>query len=155
MNQPNHTDIYVEFLRRHLQNNYDAILWVLAYGILCHSIDDIVDGDISKDLNKSQFMLQQFEFTEVVYTNQFYLDNIFKLRPLVKAASQAYMDSVILEQSSNPIHKRMADPLRQLGHEVILACVEIVGGVNARRAASIELREIGWKTHHDELGNPV
>ena len=149
----NKKEQYIAFIRKYLTG--DALLWVVAYAIYVHSIDDIIDDEIPNGENKHQFILKNFEFAEVVYSNNFYLENITRLRPLVKMASNCYMDSVALEKSSKPHHKIIADHLRSNGNEVVLACVEICNGIDIRNKASLELREISYSTHHDQLGNPV
>ena len=142
---------YIDFLNKYLQSNPDALLWALSYGLYVHSIDDIIDGD----KNDSEFILKTFEYALIVYAYPFFVQHIQMLYPLCKMASNTYMDSVLMERSSNKWDKNYADVLRQMGNEVILAVIEIVCGLNVRRHASIELREISYKMHHDQLGNPV
>ena len=148
-------DEYIAFLNKYLGNYQDALLWVSAYGIYTHDIDDIIDCEIPTAHTPHEFILKTFEFAETVYTNIFYLQNIHKLRPLIKAASNAYMDSVILEKSDKPHHKHISDHLRTVGNELILAVIEIVSGIDKRREASLELREISYSTHHTESGVPI
>lgn len=144
---------YIPFLLKYF--NGDALLWVVAYGLYVHSVDDIIDNEIPAAEDKHQFVLQTFEYAEAVYTNNYYLANITRLRPLVKMASSAYMTSVQLEKSNEPHHKIVADHLRSQGNEVMLAVVEIEHGSIIRQQASLELRAISYKTHHNELGQPV
>lgn len=141
---------YINFLGKYLSPNPDALLWVLGYTIYVHAIDDLIDGDKSG----SEFILKTFEFAAVVYSNKFYINNITMLYPLVVTASNCYMDSVILEQSRSNSHWKntVSDSLRQNGNELILACVQIVGGIEARREASLELRDISWRNHHTTEG---
>lgn len=148
--QQSHSDKYIIFLRKYLNSNPDALAWICAYGIYCHAIDDIIDNDIPSDKSRQQFILQQFEFAEVIYSNHFYLSHIHLLRPLIKMASNDYMDSVQLEDSEEEWKKAVCDALRQTANAVILAVIEIVGGVEARRNASLELRELSYHTHHKE-----
>lgn len=148
------TNLYIGFLRKYIPVG-DGMLWVLAYAAYCHSIDDIIDNEIPDEESKHQFILKTFEFAETVYTSIYYLSNIERLRPLVKMSSQCYMDSVALMKSAKHHHKQISDALRCSGNEVILAVVEIENGVEVRAKASLELREISWATHHNELGAPV
>lgn len=144
---------YVKFLGQYLGTDPDALLWVLAYSSYVHSIDDIIDGDNTDPM----FILKTFELAAMLYSNNWYLKHIHFLYSLVIMASNTYMDSVIFEQDKTaPVwKKKVSDALRQTGNEVILQCIQIVGGIEARREASLKLREISWRTHHLADGTPV
>lgn len=142
---------YSTFLKSYLEKDVDALLWVLAYTTYVHAIDDIIDGDNTE----SEHILKTFELAAIIYSYPWYLQNRHTLYPLVIMASNTYMDSVKLEKSNELWKQRVADALRQTGNEVILACIQIVGGIEARREASLKLREISWRTHHNELGEPI
>lgn len=157
---------YIEFLKKYLDSDPDALLWVMSYGLYAHLIDDIIDGDKTD----SEHILKTFEFAAVIYSNNFYLKHITLLYSLVKMASNTYMDSVLLEKelksdkkTALPVEHQptaawkssCADILRQSANEIILACVEIVGGIEKRREASLELRQLSYKIHHDKSGNPI
>jgi hypothetical protein len=142
---------YVNFLNQYLKDNIDALIWVLAYSTYVHGIDDIID----KDNTESEHILKTFELAAVIYSYPFYLQNLNILYPLVIMASNTYMDSVKLENQPEVWKQRVSDALRQTGNEVILACIQIVGGVDIRREASMKLREISWRTHHTIEGVPV
>lgn len=147
---------YVGLIGKYLlHSNPDAMLWLLAYGLYAHAIDDIIDQDIPGDQTRQQFMLRNFEFAEAVFSNHFYISNVSKLRPLIKMTSQAYMDSVQWEGSSTVWKRQVSDGLRQIGNEVTLAVIEIVCGLEAKRQASLEFRELCWKTHHLKDGSPI
>lgn len=146
-------DAYYEFLMKYLYG--DALLWMLSYGIYVHAIDDIIDQDIPGNEVREQFMLKTFEFAECIFSNIFYINNLSKLRPLIKMASYTYMNSVLWEHSKEEWKKKVADHLRQQGNNVVLAVVEICSGIDARNRASIELMEISYKTHHLEDGTPI
>lgn len=142
---------YVKFLGDYLSPNPDALLWVLTYTIYVHAIDDIIDGD--KD--DSEHILKTFELAAVVYSNVFYRENIHLLYSLVVTASNTYMDSVMLENSTETWKQKTSDHLRQNGNELILMCIQIVGGIEKRREASLKLRDISFRNHHTTTGQPV
>lgn len=147
---------YVDILRKYLLNqNPDALLWIQAYGLFVHAVDDIIDNDAPKDKTRQQLILQTFEFAESVYSNHFYIKHIGTLRPLIKMTSNAYMDSVLWEGADEPWKRQVSDALRQIGNEVLLAVIEICGGFNARRQASLEIRQVSWHAHHLKDGTPV
>jgi hypothetical protein len=139
------------FIRKYLLNtNPDACLWVLAYYTYVHAIDDFIDGDRTD----FQHFLKIQEFALVCYSNNFYQQHIALLYPLLRAASNAYMDSVAFEKKSESWKRTVADSLRQHANELIIAVIEIVGGYDLRREASLKLREISWKSHHELDGSP-
>lgn len=146
-------DAYYVFLMKYLYG--DALLWMLSYGIYVHAIDDIIDQDIPGNEVREQFMLKTFEFAECIYSNHFYINNVGKLRPLVKMASSCYMNAVLWENSKEEWKRKIADHLRQQANNVVLAVVEIVNGIEARDTASLELMEISYKTHHLQDGTPI
>jgi hypothetical protein len=147
----NYSDQYCELIYKYLVGHADAESWLLLYGIYCHAIDDIIDGDETSDEHK----LKTFETGMLLYSHIFYQRNIAMLYPLVKMAHTAYEDSVRLEKSKDPTDQLIADPLRQYGNEIILAVIELVSGKAARDAASKELRPLSYKTHHTLEGLPV
>lgn len=149
---------YVAFLKKYLADNPDALCWVLLYITYAHAIDDIIDGD--KDGTRSkEFILKVFEYAAILYSHVFYQINIHLLYSLVVMASNTYMDSVILEfstvTSDKPWKNSAQDYLRQSANELILMCIQIVGGIDKRREASLELRDISWRCHHTKGGKPV
>lgn len=141
---------FIEFLKKYLAHNDEALLWIMSYIAYCHSIDDCVDKP--KD---DEFLLKTFEFAAVIYSSHFYWQNIHILYPLVKMAGNSYMDSLHYEKSSENWHKKIGDIIRSDANNVVLAVVEIINGIDARRQASLELREIAYWSHHNlKTGEP-
>ena len=147
----NYRKAYIEFIAKYIGHNIDAHIWILGYGVYVHAIDDIIDGDKTD----SEFILKTFELAAMVYSYPFYLQNMHILYSLCKTASNTYMDSVLMEKSKEEWKRNYADILRTHGNEVILAVIEILHGIDVRRKASQELREISYHTHHNELGAPI
>lgn len=145
---------FVVFLKKYLSSNPDALIWVMGYVTLAHVIDDIVDNRI-QDINESLFIVKTFEYAAIVYSNHFYIQNLHLLYPLVKTASNSYMDSLEYENSNIDWKRTLGDTLRSNANDVVLMCVEIVAGIDARRQASRELRELSYKTHHTLSGEPI
>lgn len=152
--QEQYKDKKIGWLRKHLSKDMDALLWALGYAVYVHAIDDIIDQDIPSDQTRQMFILRTFEYAEAIYSNHWYITHIAQLRPLVKMASNTYMDSVLWEKSPEEYKRKIADQLRCAGNELMLAIVEIVSGIDARREASLELRELSYKTHHTIEGEP-
>jgi hypothetical protein len=148
MKQAEANNEFFKLLHEHLIDNIDAVNWVLAFVTYCHAIDDIIDNDIPKDKSRQEFIIKTFEFSEILFTNVFYLQHINILRPLVKMTANTYADSVQWEDSPIEYKRKIADVLRQMGNEVILAVIEIVKGVGVRREVSMKFRELSWLAHH-------
>jgi hypothetical protein len=146
-----HQDRYIEFLRKWLGTNIDALGWIVCYGVYAHAIDDIIDGDKTD----SEHILKTFGMAASLFMHEFCRNNFNLLYPLIMMAHNTYRDSVILENAEEEWKHKVADALRQTGNEVILACVQIVNGIEARNEASLELREISYHTHHTEEGEPI
>jgi hypothetical protein len=142
---------FCAFIRKYLlERNPDAALWVLGYYTYVHAIDDFIDGDRTD----FQHFLRIQELALICYSNVFYQNHITRLYPLLMAASNAYMDSVAMEHKNESWKKAVADALRQQANELIIAVIETVGGYEMRREASLKLREISWKSHHEPDGKP-
>jgi hypothetical protein len=146
---------YCAFLNKYLKDFPDAQAWLVAYAIYVHAIDDIIDNEIPADKNTQRFILQTFEFSEVIYTHIFYISHISELRPLIKMAALDYMNSVWLEGETEKWKKHCSDHLRQTANAIVLAVIEICRGLDVKREASLELLRIGYEAHHDEQGNPI
>ena len=145
---------FLDIVEQYIKPDPDAMLWVLGYATYVHAIDDIIDNDVPDDQHRQQFILKTFEFAEAIYSNIFYLRHISMLRPLIKSTSQAYMDSVLWEKSPEDWKRKVADAARQQGNDILLAIIEIVGGIEKRHEASLLLREVSYKMHHLKDGTP-
>lgn len=142
-------EIFTTFIRKYLlKKNPDACLWYLGYLTYVHAIDDQIDGDRTD----FQHFLRVQELAAIVYSNEFYHAHKWQLYPLIMMASNSYMDSVALEHSNEVWKQRVSDSLRQHANELLIAVIEIAGGYEMRREASMELREISWKSHHEVNG---
>lgn len=150
------TSPYIEFLQKYLGADLDALTWVAAFNTYAHAIDDIIDGEIPPtSLNDKEFVVRTFEFAAIIYSHIFYQRNQHVLYSLVKMVTNTYMDSLHLEQSPEAWKKKYADVLRQSTNELVLACIEIVGGYDKRREASLQLRELSYHAHHTVEGTPI
>lgn len=138
-----------------IQDHPDALLWLVGYATYAHAIDDIIDQDIPEDQHRQQFMLRTFEFAESIYSNIFYIQNVSRLRAIVKMASQSYMDSVLWEKDPIAWKRQVSDTLRHQCNDVLLTVIEICCGIERRQELSLEMRELSYLCHHNEEGAPV
>jgi len=152
MTEKQKADAYAEFIAKYLGANPDAVLFVLAYTSYAHAIDDIVDNEIPQDLCRNQLLLRVLRMAPVLYANPFYLSHINMLYPLIILAHDNYVESLTYEHSNEQWKKALSDYLRQNVNEVILACIEIVGGYAQKVGAANVLRELAYKSHHTSEG---
>lgn len=145
---------FAKFAENYLGENPDALVFCLNYVAYAHMIDDIIDEDIPPDMHRKQFIMQTFRIAPVLFANIFYLNNFSTLYGLVKMAHDSYVESLTYESSNEEWKQRLGDFLRQNGNEVILACIEIVGGSVKKIQAAVELRELAYETHHTPEGKP-
>lgn len=130
--------------------NRDALMFVFHWGIYCHGIDDIIDGNPS--MQKSEEIISAFAQANVLYSLPFYRDNWSRLQPVVMLVTNAYADSVSFEGSEEAGKKTMSDVLRFAGNEMLFAVALICGGYAHMRKLSAEIRENSWRDHHNEQG---
>lgn len=115
-----------------------------------HGIDDLIDGD----LVGSEAMLSVFMQAAFVYTHPFFLANGVALRQIAINCTNAYADSVAWEHGEG-WKRDFADHYRHFAAEMVLAIAGLCGGYEHMRNVSPVLREICWKEHHDEKGQPT
>lgn len=126
---------YVELLEQYL--NAEALAFVKLFAAYAHRCDDIIDGD----LKNPEDIIVTFEMAATVYSMPFYQKNIARIFPVIKVITNMYMDSVALEKGDKEWQLRTARVLSHAFNELIVACVEIVNGYDARRIVSMKLRE--------------
>jgi hypothetical protein len=142
---------FVDLVKRYLADDVDAQLFAQAFMLYCHAIDDIVDGDKTDHL----FVMQTFNFAQVVYTSAFFMRHWAILAPVIHNVFLDYEESVTMERSSVQWQRQYADVMRQNANVIFLQCIELVAGIQARREASIQLREISYRNHHNEKGEAI
>lgn len=121
----------------------EAKAFVVGFIGLCHSIDDLIDEN-----RDNEALLLSYELALTIYSMPFYAKYSSLLFPLIKAATNSYADSVAMEFSIEEWQKHTSDVLRHSGNDVILACIEICSGFEARRTASPLLRKNSYFRHH-------
>lgn len=132
-------------------NNESAAEFLRLWRTYVHGIDDIIDGDITKH----EQIIEVFMQAAFVYNHPFFVANRVNLLQLVVNCTNAYADSVLFEKASEDWKRQFADHYRHFAAEMVLAIAFLCGGYSHMREASIQLREICWKEHHDQKGNPV
>lgn len=132
------------------RGNEQAADFLILWGTYVHGIDDLIDGDA----NGPEAMLQVFMMAAFVYTHPFFMANLRELRQIAVNCTNAYADSVVWEKGEG-WRKDFADHYRHFGAEMVLAVAGICGGYEHMRNISPTLREICWKEHHNEKGEPV
>lgn len=134
-----------EFLKKYLGHNREALTWVSCYLIYCHGLDDQIDNC------DSELIIKNADLASVLFAYPFYIEYFNILNPILRFAGNAYLDSIKMEKSNSKWKQDFANVLRSQANDVVLASIEIVSGVEKRREASIELREISYKDQNERL----
>lgn len=111
--------------------------------IYCHSIDDLLDGEIPAEHIK-EYIISLLIFSKDLYNSPFFLKNYAELNGIVNAAANAYADSVKWEGADKP-YSDHADVLRSQGNDMLCAVAKIYGGFSRMRNASTMIRELSFK----------
>ncbi len=146
---------YIEFLKKYLSSDPEALTWLLSYIIYVNAIDDIIDNKFDKDDKmRKLIIIRTFELALHVFSSEFYIKNMYMFFPLMKFASNSYMDSVIFEDAKEEWKRNIGDVLRNEANNIVLATIEIVSGIEKRIEASLQLREFSYNFHHTKEGLP-
>ena len=130
--------------------NADALLFLMAFHVYCHAIDDLIDGDLEKSAENILDILMQ---ANVLYSTPFYQAHSIRLGGIIASITNTYADSVAWEKSDEPWKKSVADVIRQCGNDMVLAVAAITSGYRGMRNLSLRLREFAYKNQHQEVPN--
>lgn len=124
-----------------------AEIFLGNFGKFCHSIDDLIDGDIKNNPeNIGAILILALN----LYSNIFYRKYQDLLYPLILNIHNTYFDSVKMELSNEYWQKEQADTLKSVGQEMTLMIIYILGGYEERRRLGILVREHSYKQQHEE-----
>ena len=125
--------------------NFNASVFITAFHAYCHAIDDLIDGETPFTPETLLDVLMQ---ANAVYSTPFYIENHFRLQPVIASITNTYADSVAWEKADDAWKRNIADVIRQCGNEMILVVAWIVGGFKHMRAISLRLREFSYHSQH-------
>ena len=125
--------------------NQDALVFVTAFHVYCHAIDDLVDGDVPMTAESLLDVLMQ---ANALYATPFWINNWFRLQPVMAQICNTYADSVAWENAEESWKKQTADVLRLCGNDMITQVAWIVGGYKHMRSISLRLREFAYHSQH-------
>lgn len=150
------SDIQTE-IEKHLEKFPVAKNFLVAYAMLCHAVDDLIDQDNPAHENYTNLALDCMNLALDVYSNRFYHENIVWLYPLLKNKHRVYSASLAWEDSDVAWKAQYADVLRCGGDEMTLAILDHVCHLpyaELRRIDAI-FREYTWHRHHTPEGKPI
>jgi len=124
--------------------NENAYMFLCAWSKYCHGIDDIVD----KDISDAESIVGVFFTCTAIYSSAFWQAYSVQLFNVVALVSNDYVDS-------NDESIKDKDSLRFSGNYMLLAVANICGGYQHMRKFSRLLREIAYKEHHNDKGEPI
>tara|TARA_R110000868_G_scaffold44315_3_gene148139 strand:- start:142 stop:564 length:423 start_codon:yes stop_codon:yes gene_type:complete len=125
--------------------NANALLFVSLFHTYCHAVDDLIDGDVERT---PETLLEVLMQANQLYSTPFYLENAYRLQPVIALITNTYADSVAWEKDGTDWKRNIADVIRQCGNDMILAVACIVGGYKHMRSISLELREVAYHSQH-------
>jgi len=125
--------------------NESARQWIAAWHFYCHAIDDLVDGDA---VLNTESMLDLLIQANSLYSMPFYIENWFRLQPVIAQITSTYADSVAWEKADEEWKRQTSDVLRLCGNDMILQVAWIIGGYKHMRAISLKLREFAYHSQH-------
>lgn len=123
----------------------DAKSFLHHYNIYNHAIDDIIDEKISD----VETILSSYNLALDIYSSNFYRKYQQELHPIIKLIHHTWIDSVHMEQSKELWQKEQADTLKNVGIEMLLTVIEILGGYKCRRECSIAIRKNSFDKQHN------
>ena len=139
-------------IAKHLAPFPDAANFLVAYGILCHSVDDLVDLDNPRFPDRKLLILDCYNLACDVYSSRFYHDNLAWIYPLVKAVHRIYSASVVWENSEVKWKAEYANTIRCFGAEMIVAVLEHIAHLPYAELRRLDaaLREDSWVRQNKE-----
>ena len=144
-------------IQKHMAPHPGAAEFTVAFGNLCHAVDDLIDQDNPAVKDYKIHLLDTIALAEDIFSSPFYHSNLWWLYPIVKNIHRVYCDAVLWEKSTVEWQARYGDVLRCFGNEIIVAILEHVCHLPYQdlRRISLGLRENSWHEHHDKDGRPV
>ena len=136
--------------------NLEAYDFLMQWEGHCHTVDDICDGEITDSL----CIVKGFVTAQCLILHPFFVKHQARLWPILLLSANAYSDSLLFQNSSEDYKKQIGDYLRSFSNEMLL----IVGMLCARddetawdkvRKISPLIRELSYKKHHNENGEPI
>jgi hypothetical protein len=161
------------------KGNREAMEFLALWSDYVNLVDDLVDEELSSDewrvtsdkresdgaqrsarptsaiIRGAERLCGMGAAAIALYSHPFYLKNLPALRQIALNCTNAYMDSVRFEKSSQAWQREWADHYRHFGSEMVIAVAGICGGYQQMRAVSETIRVICWQSHHDEKGQVV
>lgn len=132
------------FYRETCQGREDAYAFICAWQTFCSAVDDLNDGDI-----KGVDALSRTFFVSIqTLTSNFWQQHGRDLYLLSALITNDYIDS-------HNCDVKFRDFLRSNGNQMLMAVAFICGGFDHLRKMSLKIREISYREHHDDRGNPI
>lgn len=130
----------------------EAKAFLANFGMYCHCIDDLVDGDIKQTPEVFGAVLIM---ATNLYSCSFYNKYQHILYQVVRGIHHTYFDSVRMERSSEMKNKEQADALKSVGIQMTLTIIEILSSYANRRRLSQLVYDHAYEKQHDGDGNPL
>ena len=144
-------------IEKHLAPYPGASDFLIAFGCLCHAVDDLIDRDNPAIKDYQMLVMDCFGLATDVYSCWFYHQNVLWLYPIAKNTHRLYSDALAWEKSDVEWRRTCADVWRCSGNEMVVAVLEHLCHVPTPdlRRISLALREDSWEVNHTAEGRPV
>ena len=109
----------------------------------CHLIDDLADGHALPEQ-----AVRMGALAVTLYSLPFYRRHADRLQVVVLLVTNAFADSLELEQRPEPYARRLASVMRHAGGDLVRAVALICGGYDHLRRISPRLHLLGLRDQH-------
>jgi hypothetical protein len=131
--------IYVEAC----MGNVDALAWLTCWHAYAHAVDDLIDEQFTPE-----GLMEVLSQATCLYSTPFWIQNSARLGGVMQIIGNTYLDSVHWEKSDQEWKRKVADVIRLVGNDMVVAVAQIVGGWQHGRRISERMREFAWHSQH-------
>lgn len=134
-----------------MRGNTAAIAFLMLWRRYCHSIDDLIDGD----LKGNQELLRTLALAAEVYNHPFYVEHRALLYPIARRVTIVYAVVVDWEHSPTDWKRQWADHYRHAAVEMWITIADMLGGYDHALPWVRECFATAYVQHHAPDHHPV
>ena len=123
-------------LREWIGNDW-AIRWLLQYWDACELFDDLVDRD--KEISDSRAIRCLYECLVDMPSNPFFVENAFRLIPIVSAGITDWVNATQLEKNPTEKNLRVSFVMRNAYMNILNTVIEITRGREVMLGLSMDI----------------
>jgi hypothetical protein len=144
-------------IEKHLAKYPGASEFIIAFGALCHAVDDLIDRDNPEIKDYKMLVMDCIGMATDLYSCWFYQENVLWLYPIAKNTHRVYSDALAWEKSDVEWKRQCADVWRCQGNEMVLAVLHHLCHLppSDLRRISLAMREDSWEQNHTSDGKQI